>query len=277
MLDDREVMVLADSGQIEQVLINLCTNARDAMPTGGLITIAISTAVVRNQDLPVRSGGKPGAYAVISVADTGTGIDSRIQNKIFDPFFTTKETGKGTGLGLSIAYGIMKQHNGFITVDSAPGKGTTFKLYLPLIEAPVVPLQQRPAARPRGGTETILVAEDDSDVRKLIRLVLAGNGYRVVEAVDGQDALAVLSTNVDKIDLLLLDIVMPRKNGKEVYDTIKMQNPAAKAIFMSGYTADIIDKKGILAENLNFISKPIAPLELLTIVRSVLDGNSKQA
>jgi PAS domain S-box-containing protein len=277
VLDPGEVMVLADSGQIEQVLINLCTNARDAMPGGGVITLAISTAVVRHQDLPDQTAGRPGAYAVIVVSDTGTGIDARIRDKIFDPFFTTKETGKGTGLGLSIVYGIMKQHNGFITVDSSPGRGSRFKLYLPLIEAPVVASREGSAPRPRGGTETILLAEDDDEVRKLIRLVLSGNGYRVIEAVDGQDALAVLSRQNGAVDLLLLDIIMPRKNGKEVYDTVRSQNPGMKAIFMSGYTADIIDKKGIIAENLNFIPKPIAPLELLALVRSVLDGKSGQS
>ncbi len=274
VLDPGPVMVLADSGQIEQVLINLCTNARDAMPGGGVITIAISTAIVRQHDLPDQTSGRPGAYAVIVVSDTGTGIDARIMDKIFDPFFTTKETGKGTGLGLSIVYGIMEQHNGFITVDSSPGKGSRFRLYLPLIEAPDCEAQEGPVLKPRGGTETILVAEDDDEVRKLIRLILAGNGYRVIEAIDGQDALGVLSEQSGTVDLLLLDIIMPRKNGKEVYDIVKNNNPGVKAIFMSGYTADIIDKKGILAENLNFISKPIAPLELLSLIRKVLDGAS---
>ncbi len=274
VLNPEDIMILADSGQIEQVLINLCTNARDAMPGGGVITLAISTAVVRSQDLPDQNAHKPGAYAVIVVSDTGTGIDARIRDKIFDPFFTTKETGKGTGLGLSIVYGIMKQHNGFITVDSSPGTGSRFKLYLPLIEAPTAASRQGSAPRPQGGTETILLAEDDDEVRKLIRLVLEGNGYQVIEAVDGQDALAVLSRQNGDVDLLLLDIIMPKKNGKEVYDTVKSKNAGVKAIFMSGYTADIIDKKGILAEHLNFIPKPIIPLDLLALIRNVLDGKT---
>ncbi len=276
VFDREHVMVLADTGQIEQVLINLCTNARDAMPGGGVITISITSAVVRHHALPDQTFSKPGAYAVVTVSDTGTGIEPRIRDKIFDPFFTTKETGKGTGLGLSIVYGIMKQHNGFITVDSDAGKGTTFKLYLPLIQAPLTPGRTLAAPKPRGGSETILLAEDDAEVRKLIRLVLAGNGYRVIEAVDGQDALAILSEQGKNVDLLLLDIIMPKKNGKEVYDTVKTMLPGVKAVFMSGYTADIIDKKGIIAENLNFLSKPIAPLELLAMIRSVLDGQPEQ-
>jgi PAS domain S-box-containing protein len=269
--DDQDVIIMADSGQIEQVLINLCTNARDAMPGGGKLNIAISTLIVK-EDAPELVIHKPGAYALVSVSDTGSGIDERIREKIFEPFFTTKETGKGTGLGLSIVYGIIKQHNGFITVHSEPGCGTTFKLYLPLVGNAGAPLVRHQASRPKGGTETILVAEDDGEVRKLIRLVLAGNGYRVIEAVDGQDALAILSGNEAAVDLLLLDVIMPKKNGKEVYDTVRMTDPDVKAIFMSGYTADIIDKKGILDENLNFLAKPIEPLELLGLIRTVLDG-----
>ncbi len=268
--DAKDLTIMADSGQIEQVLINLCTNARDAMPKGGLVTIAISSVAAAEQSTdPVIE--KPGTYALISVSDTGTGIDGKIKEKIFEPFFTTKETGKGTGLGLSIVYGIIKQHNGYVSMQSEPGKGTIFKLYLPLIEGTGKPVDNRQAPRPRGGTETILVAEDDAEVRNLIRVVLTGSGYQVVEAVDGQDALAVLSREKKKIDLLLLDVVMPKKNGKDVYETVCASDPGVKAIFMSGYTADIIDKNGILAQNLNFISKPIAPLELLNIVRQVLD------
>jgi PAS domain S-box-containing protein len=270
-IDGQDVIIMADSGQIEQVLINLCTNARDAMPGGGKLNIAISTLILKEQT-PEHVIDKPGAYALVSVSDTGSGIDERIKEKIFEPFFTTKETGKGTGLGLSIVYGIIKQHNGYITVHSEPGTGTTFKLYLPMVGTAGSPAVRQPAARPKGGSETILVAEDDGEVRKLIRLVLTGNGYRVIEAVDGQDALAILSGQQAAIDLLLLDVIMPKKNGKEVYDTIRVVDADVKAIFMSGYTADIIDKKGILNENLNFLPKPIEPLELLGLIRTVLDG-----
>jgi PAS domain S-box-containing protein len=270
-LDPEDVMVLADSGQIEQVLINLCTNARDAMLQGGFLAIATSTVIVGDQSFQNQGMDKPGAYALLTVSDTGTGIDKKIREKIFEPFFTTKETGKGTGLGLSIVYGIIKQHNGFITMDSDPGKGTTVKLYLPLVSSLDAPVEHKPAPRPRGGTETILVAEDDTEVRKLIRLILSGNGYTVLEAVDGQDALAVLSEQQSRVDLLLLDVIMPKKNGKEVYDSVRSADPGMKAIFMSGYTADIIDKKGIIDQNLNFIPKPIEPLDLLRIIRDVLD------
>jgi PAS domain S-box-containing protein len=275
VLNNRDVVVLADSGQIEQVLINLCTNARDAMPSGGVLSISITTAEAPDQSNHGQIPDKPEAYAVISVSDTGTGINDKIREKIFEPFFTTKETGKGTGLGLSIVYGIIKQHNGFISVSSEPGKGSIFKLYLPMIGSAGSPALVKQAPKPRGGTETILVAEDDDEVRTLIRMVLKGNGYQVIEAIDGQDALAVLSREQKQIDLLLLDVIMPKKNGKEVFDTVRVTHPGIKAIFMSGYTADIIDKKGILAENLNFISKPIAPLELLGVIRDVLDHSTE--
>ena len=265
-----DVIVLADSGNIEQVLINLCTNARDAMPNGGRVTIGISKTGV-SETPAAAAGGKPGPYALIAVSDTGMGIDERIREKIFEPFFTTKETGKGTGLGLSIVYGIIQQHAGFVTLQSESGKGTRFSLYLPLIEGSGSLAEKQPLPLPRGGSETILVAEDDPDVRTLIRLVLRGNGYQVIETVDGQDALAVISRHQSKIHLLLLDVIMPKKNGKEVYDTVKNVDPDIKAVFMSGYTADIIDKKGILAENLHFLPKPIVPHELLTIVRQALD------
>lgn len=271
VLHDQDVVVLADRGQLEQVLINLCTNARDAMPAGGVLTLSIATAGVPDQSIHKQTPDKPGAYAVIAVSDTGTGISEKIREKIFDPFFTTKETGKGTGLGLSIVYGIIKQHNGFISVLSEPGKGSSFKLYLPMTGNAPAPGLSKQAPKPRGGTETILVAEDDDEVRALIRDVLKGSGYQVIEAVDGQDALAVLSREQRKIHLLLLDVIMPKKNGKEVFETVRATHPGIKAIFMSGYTADIIDKKGIVAENLNFISKPVAPLELLGVIRDVLD------
>lgn len=265
-----DIMILADNGQIEQVLINLCTNARDAMPKGGVVTITISTIIIRDS-FPDHEVERPGAYAVICVSDTGFGMEDRVREKIFEPFFTTKETGRGTGLGLSIVYGIIKQHNGYIAVHSQLHKGTSFTIYLPLIEKITGSVERINMAPPQGGSETILVAEDDEEVRRLIKMVLIANGYRVIEAVDGQHALAMISSTEATIDLLLLDVIMPKKNGKEVYDTIKKVYPDIKAIFMSGYTADIIDKKGIIAENLSFLSKPIAPRELLNTVRDILD------
>jgi PAS domain S-box-containing protein len=271
LVDSRDIMILADSGQIEQVLINLCTNARDAMPDGGVLTIATSAVIVRAQSMGSFGVEKPGAYAMIAVSDTGTGIEEKIRQKIFDPFFTTKETGKGTGLGLSIVYGIVKQHNGFIAVQSRLGKGSLFKIYLPLIDGSGPLDDKKQTLQPRRGTETILVAEDDPEVRSMIRLVLTGNGYHVMEAVDGEDALTLLSRQNGSVHLLLLDVIMPKKNGKEVYDAVRATDPHIKVIFMSGYTADIIDKKGILDQSLNFIAKPIAPMELLHLIREVLD------
>jgi CheY-like chemotaxis protein len=271
LVDSRDIMILADSGQIEQVLINLCTNARDAMPDGGVLTIATSAVIVRAQSMGSFGVEKPGAYAMIAVSDTGTGIEEKIRQKIFDPFFTTKETGKGTGLGLSIVYGIVKQHNGFIAMQSRLGKGSLFKIYLPLIDGSGPLDDKKQTLQPRRGTETILVAEDDPEVRSMIRLVLTGNGYHVMEAVDGEDALTLLSRQNGSVHLLLLDVIMPKKNGKEVYDAVRATDPHIKVIFMSGYTADIIDKKGILDQSLNFIAKPIAPMELLHLIREVLD------
>jgi CheY-like chemotaxis protein len=211
------------------------------------------------------------AYAVISATDTGTGMDKETSEKIFNPFFTTKEVGKGTGLGLSIAYGIIKQHNGSITVHSELSEGTTFKVYLPLITAPV---EAAPAVAPaplRGGTETILIAEDNESVRNIIRISLERAGYKVIEATDGEEAIRTFTAHKDSIQLVLLDVVMPKKNGKEVFDQIKSIDPSVKVLFLSGYTADIVHRKGIRDGSIDFIPKPVSPDTILLKVREVLD------
>jgi CheY-like chemotaxis protein len=199
-------------------------------------------------------------------------MDKETEERLFDPFFTTKEVGKGTGLGLSMAYGMIKQHNGYISVQTEYGKGTTFNLYFPLTQ-PTVEEDEKPEDLTvlRGGIETILVAEDEKYVRDFIKEILAGYGYEVIEATDGEDAIKILHTHKDKIQLSLLDVIMPKKDGKVVYEEIKKLSPQMKVIFISGYATDILHKKGIIEEGINFISKPMSPDELLIKVREVLD------
>ena len=271
ILADREVTVMADVGQMEQVLMNLATNARDAMTEGGQLTIETDVVEVDNKFKKTHGFGKPGTYVLISETDTGAGMDDKTKGRIFEPFYTTKDVGKGTGLGLSIVYGIIKQHDGYINVYSEPGKGTTFKIYLPLIKAEAEREMPKIMLSPETGNETLLLAEDDKEVRAFTREILTEFGYAVVEASDGEDAIAKFTENKDRIQLLLLDVIMPRKNGKEAYDEIKRIRPDMRALFMSGYTADVIHKKGIVDEGLNFISKPVSPTVLLKKVRDMLD------
>jgi len=266
-----ELMVMADRGQTEQILMNLCSNARDAMPNGGILTIATERVDLDDCSVTERGIGKPGSYGLLSVADTGTGMDERTREKIFDPFFTTKEVGKGTGLGLSIVYGIVKQHGGFVDVASKPGDGSTFKVYLPMIPFPASAMKPAAAAVPARGTETILVAEDSPEVLRMASSTLQDAGYQVIEAVDGDDALRKYAANRDRIHLLLLDVIMPKKNGREIYDAAMQTRPDIKVLFMSGYTADIIDSKRVLAEGHDFLSKPFLPEELVAAVRAALD------
>jgi hypothetical protein len=199
-------------------------------------------------------------------------MDEKTLKNIFDPFFTTKEVDKGTGLGLSVAYGIVKQHNGCVVVKSELGKGTEFKVYLPAGKLEVREEEPRRLENHVAGTETLLVAEDDAEVRSLTKMVLEELGYEVIEAGDGEDAVNKFMDNKDDIDMLLLDVIMPRMNGKEAYDEILKVAPNIKTLFLSGYTKDIINQKGILEEGLNFISKPLSPTELSRKVRDVLDG-----
>jgi signal transduction histidine kinase len=250
-LTEEELTVMADSVQIEQVLINLATNARDVMPDGGSLTIETELVELDDNYIEMHGFGKTGRYALISISDTGTGMDEATKTKIFEPFFTTKELGKGTGLGLSMVYGIIKQHNGFITVYSEPPSSGH------------VPVQ--------GGTETILVAEDDRALRRLSKDILEKNGYTVIEAVDGDDAISKFRENKQNIHLLLMDVIMPKKNGKDVYEEIKKIRSDIKALFLSGYTADHIQTKGVLEEGINFIFKPVSVHTLLRKVRESLD------
>lgn len=270
-LTDKDLTVMADNTQIEQVLLNLATNARDAMPDGGHLTVRTEHVEIGNDFIRTHGYGKIGSYAFISVEDTGQGMDNETKGRLFDPFFTTKEVGKGTGLGLSMVYGIIKQHNGYIDVQTEIGRGTTFKIYLPLFQSPVENKKTKDFPILMQGTETILVAEDDTYVRDFLNKILTDYGYKVIEAIDGEDAIRLLHSNLDKINLSILDVIMPKKDGKEVYQEIKKVKPDIKVIFTSGYAKDIIYKKGAVDEELNFISKPISTDELLLKVREILD------
>jgi PAS domain S-box-containing protein len=271
VLSDKDLVVMADSGQVELVLMNLATNARDAMPEGGNLTIKTELMQLDHEFIRLHGFGKPGPYALLSIEDTGIGIDEKTRDRIFEPFFTTKEIGKGTGLGLAMAYGIVKQHDGYINVYSEPNQGTIFKIYLPLIASTVEEKKEATLPIVEKGTETILLAEDDDQVRELIREVLTRFGYTVLEAEDGLDALRVYKENDNRIQLLILDVITPKKNGREVYDEIKRESPDMRVIFMSGYDANVIHKKGVREEGLEFISKPISTDMLLRKVREVLD------
>lgn len=263
-------VAMLDVSQIDQVLMNLATNARDAMPNGGLLDIRTDTVQLDAMFKRNHGFGRPGPYVHISVTDTGVGMDERTMARIFDPFFTTKEVGKGTGLGLASVYGIVKQHGGYITVTSELLGGTTFDVYLPLVETAAQDTTVE-SHIVRGGQETILVIEDDPDVRNLIVNILAAQGYATIEAANGDDAIKVFEERKGTIKLLLLDVVMPGKNGRQVFDEIACIEPGIKAVFTSGYTGDIVIDKGIQKEDVEFLQKPLSMQGLLTKVREVLD------
>jgi signal transduction histidine kinase len=264
--------VNADSGQIEQVLMNLATNARDAMPHGGSLSIVTESLEMDEEYVKAHGYGEPGRYVLFSVTDTGAGMDAATTKRIFEPFFTTKEVGKGTGLGLAVVFGIVKQHGGYINFYSEPGIGTTFRIYLPLLQgvegAGTEPV---PLPRPTGGTETILLAEDEALLRDLVKVVLTQFGYTVIEAEDGEDAVRQFTENRERIQLLLLDLIMPKKSGKDAYDEIRMMGGNVRAIFISGYLQDAIRKKGLLEEGCDLVMKPVSPQNLLRKIREVLD------
>jgi len=271
-LSDMPLTVLADAGQIEQVLINIAINAKDAMKEGGRLTVSTGLEEVEDEYVAEQGDRKPGRYALIKVADTGQGMDAETQKKIFEPFFTTKGIGEGTGLGLAICYGIIKQHSGYINVYSEPGKGTVFRIYLPLSEEAASPGKEKEAVAPvKHGNETALVAEDDAALRKMATIVLESYGYRVIAAVDGEDAIAKFMENRERISIVMLDMIMPKKNGKEVGEAIRNVSPGVKILFASGYTMDIIKDKELTAAGSDFIHKPYTPKELLIKVREILD------
>jgi PAS domain S-box-containing protein len=271
ILTDKDVTVRADPGQIEQILMNIATNARDAMPDGGYLYIETQRVDLDEALLKAHDIRNPGTYAQILVTDSGMGMDQKTRERIFEPFFTTKDMGRGTGLGLAMVYGIIEQHHGFVEVESEVGMGTTLKIYLPIAKKAEEVLQPVELPFDKGGTETLLVAEDDEIVRNYITSALTQFGYSVIQAENGEEAVRKFMANRGTIKLLLLDVMMPKKNGKEVYDKIRIFEPDIKAVFLSGYSADIMSKKGLLEKGFNFLYKPIPMNELLRKVRSVLD------
>ncbi len=267
--------ILADSGQLEQVVMNLVVNARDAMPSGGRLTI--ETAMVSFDEEYARNheGLKPGPYVMLSVTDTGEGISLEIRKKIFEPFFTTKPMGKGTGLGLSTVYGIDKQHNGYIDVNSEPGRGTTFKIYLPVVEEKESKELVKNDIGVAPGMETILVVDDEPYIRKLVRSSLSAVGYRILEASSAEEALAICEDFEGKIDLLLTDVIMPGMDGKRLAEMFYSRRPKTKVVFISGYTDEILAHRGVLDPGVIYIAKPITPTMLSKKVRQVLDDEIK--
>ncbi|HLK41409.1 MAG TPA: response regulator [Polyangiaceae bacterium] len=266
--------VRADPGQIEQVLLNLVVNARDAMPNGGKVTIETADVILDSETAAQQQDAHPGEYVRLAVTDTGTGMDSHTQIRIFDPFFTTKEVGKGTGLGLSTVYGIVKQSGGHVTVLSERGKGSTFSVYLPQADGGDEGASSAPppARLASGGSETVLLVEDEDVVRKVVCEILRRSGYKVIEAPGAAEALAKIDAGDVTVDLLLTDVVMPRMNGRELAEKVVGVRPATRVLFMSGYTADTVVRNGVLAEGVAFVQKPITPDTLLAKVRDVLDG-----
>jgi PAS domain S-box-containing protein len=263
-----DTVVMADKSQMDQILFNLVTNARDAMPEGGTLTVETDIADMDGWFIEAHGFGEHGRYVLINVSDTGEGMDEATREKIFDPFFTTKETGKGTGLGLATVYGIIKQHNGYITVYSEPGHGTAFHIYLP---AAITKIDEESDTEvPVGGKETILIAEDDEGVRRIMREALEAYGYRSIEAVDGEDAIDKFKLHRD-IDLVILDSVMPGKNGREAFEAILRIDPHVRALFTSGYTRDVVLDKGIKDKEFDFIAKPLLLGKFLQKVREILN------
>jgi len=265
--------VKADPVQLEQVIINLAVNARDAMPTGGRLTIEAANVEMDEGYVRNHAPARAGRYVLLAMSDTGTGMDEQTRARIFEPFFTTKERGKGTGLGLATVYGIVKQAGGFIWVYSEPGRGTSFKVYLPRVDAPVEPVAARPGTtEPRRGSETVLVVEDAASVRLVTRQVLERYGYAVLEAPDGETALRLAAKHHGPIRLLLTDIVMPGLSGQQLAGQLAHLRPEMKVLYVSGYGDRAVVQHGILASEVAYLQKPFTPETLARRVRDVLDA-----
>jgi PAS domain S-box-containing protein len=258
----RALPVFADTVQIEQVMLNLSTNARDAMPHGGVITVRTKAD----------DTGTAHPFAYLSFSDTGSGMDEETMKHIFEPFFTTKEVGKGTGLGLSVVWSIVEQNGGTISVESTVGKGTTFTIALPLLKTGAGSEAAGKEAVGVGGTETILIVDDDDMVRDMARAVLEGFGYTVLTAADGEEALGIFHVYRERISLAILDIVIPKGDGTRMFEKMRAENPGLKRIFISGYADDVLDKKGADTGSIGFLRKPFTPLALAAKVREILDG-----
>jgi PAS domain S-box-containing protein len=272
-LDAHCGVVRADPGQIEQVILNLVVNARDAMPDGGSLTIETANVELDDAYVKLHIGAKVGRYVMMSISDTGCGMSEQTKAQLFEPFFTTKEQGKGTGLGLSTAYGIVKQSNGYIAVYSEEGVGTTFKIYFPRVEeGEIEPALAETPVTVRRGSETILLVEDEFGVRELVRELLTQAGYEVVDAPNGVEALSIFESTHQKIDLMITDAVMPQMSGRELVDRAKRVRPDLKVLYMSGYTDKAIVHDGVLEEGTAFLGKPFKADTLLLKVRELLDN-----
>jgi PAS domain S-box-containing protein len=260
----------ADAGQLEQVLMNLVVNAKDAMPQGGKLMIHTQNVIIDENHHRGQTFIRPGRYVTLSVSDTGMGMDKETQSRIFEPFFTTKEKGKGTGLGLSTVYGIVKQSGGYVMVQSEKGHGTTFNIYLPRVEA-TVDIHATPMPRAaQGGSETVLLVEDEESVRQLVRETLLAKGYRVVEAENGEAGLAAAAKHEGKIDLVITDVVMPGIGGRELVQQLALARPETKVLYLSGYTEDAVVSEGTIESGTAFLQKPFTLQSLSRKVREVL-------
>ena len=269
--------VKADPGQIEQVIMNLALNSRDAMPHGGKLTLETSNAQLDEAYAREHQPAEPGRYVMLAVSDTGHGMTPETQARIFEPFYTTKEVGKGTGLGLSMVYGIVKQSGGYIWVYSEPDRGTTFKIYLPRVDQPAetTGAEHRPSSVQRG-TETILLVEDDAQLRQLSSSVLAHCGYKVLVAATPEEGLEICKANHRDIRLLVTDVVMPRMNGRQLAEQIVQISPEVRVLYISGYTNNAIVHYGVLDPGLWFLPKPFTLSALIAKVREVLDSPAKE-
>src|SRR5208337_118085 len=260
----------ADAGQLEQVIMNLVVNAKDAMPEGGKLTLRTADVTVR-PNFSEHRFIHPGRYAVISVSDTGHGMDKETQSRIFEPFFTTKEKGKGTGLGLSTVYGIVKQSNGYVFAQSEVGKGTTFYVYLPRAEENAEELSPaKPQQNEAGGCETVLLVEDEESVRELVRVTLVSRGYQVLEAENGESGLRIAEAFKEHIDILITDVVMPGIGGRELAKKLLSLRPGISVLYLSGYTEDAVVTPGAMDPSTAFLQKPFTLQNLAKKVREVL-------
>ncbi|HEY0764322.1 MAG TPA: response regulator [Pyrinomonadaceae bacterium] len=275
VLDPSLGQINADPGQIEQVIMNLAVNARDAMPQGGKLTFETANVYLDNEYVRSHTIVRPGNYVMFALSDTGTGMDAETRARIFEPFFTTKGQGKGTGLGLSTVYGIVKQSDGYIWVYSELGQGTTFKVYLPRVDkAARVDTDLESLAELPRGRETVLLTEDEDPVRRLIKTILESNGYQVLEATCGEDALALYKEHTGPVDLIVTDVVMPKMSGRELAENLKTVSPDIKVLYLSGYTDDAIVRHGLLDQKMSFLQKPFTPDALLRKVREALAAKS---
>ncbi len=265
-------VIMADKNQMEQVIMNLVTNARDAMPHGGSLTIESSIGQIDSTFIETHGFGEQGTYVLLKVKDTGCGMDRETSKKVFEPFFTTKEVGKGTGLGLAIVYGIVKEHKGYILVESIPGEGSIFTLYLPESIPMAEKQEDRASLNLEGKNEVILLAEDEPYVRESIRTILEEFNYAIIEAADGTEAINLFIRHRDEIQMVILDVIMPKMNGNETLKKIREIKPDMKAIFLSGYTSDVIEKEKSPARDFTFITKPVSPDNLLTTIQQTLKG-----